>query len=294
MQTSSKAWALAVGHFETLARRTEAVGEVAALREQAELWAARQGAVSSVSGRRASVAVVQVIGGITQRSSWWGVSTEGLVRDLRTLDADKGVHATVLEVDSPGGEVYGVPEAAAAIRELRARKPIVAVANSLAGSAAYYLASQADELLVTPSGEVGSIGVYGMHLDLSEAAKQQGVKVTFVYAGKYKIEGNPFEPLGEEARAEMQAMVDRYYDMFVRDVARGRAVGVETVRSGFGEGRLVGAKTAVELGMADAVGTLDDAVRRAAILAAERRRSAEALIRARAALRILTSGGRGD
>lgn len=290
MQTSCKVWALCPGVFETLARRIEAVGEVAAMREQAELWAVRQAAATARAATKGGVvAVIPVVGGITQRSSWWGTSTEGLVASLRQAEADKGIQASVLDFDSPGGEVYGVPEAAAAIRDMRSRKPIVAVANSLAGSAAYYLASQADELLVTPSGEVGSIGVFGMHLDLSEAAKQRGLKVTFVYAGRYKVEGNPFEPLSNEAREAMQEMVDRYYEMFVRDVARGRKVGVDAVRGGFGEGRLIGAKAAVEMGMADAVGTLEDAIRRAAALGRARNQGKTALAAARTTRQVLAA-----
>jgi signal peptide peptidase SppA len=158
--------------------------------------------------------------------------------------------------------VYGVEELAAEIYQARGQKPVVAVANSLAASASYWIAASADELVVTPSGEVGSIGVFAMHEDMSGLMEQMGVRVSLISAGKHKTETNPFEPLTDEARAALQEQVDGYYEMFVRAVARGRGVGVADVRGGFGEGRLVGAKEAVRLGMADRVETMEQTIGR--------------------------------
>lgn len=222
-----------------------------------------------------AVAVIPVAGVITKRVSLLallfgggGSTLSRIQKSLRAAVNDDQVGAIVLEVDSPGGVVDGVPELAAEIRAARARKPIVAVANAQAGSAAYWLASQASELFVTPSGEVGSIGVFVRHEDWSAFDEQLGVKTTLIHAGRFKVEGNPYEPLSDEARAAIQADVDAYYDMFVADVAKGRGVKASAVRSGFGEGRMVLAADAVAAGMADAVGTVDDAVTRAARLAA--------------------------
>jgi signal peptide peptidase SppA len=134
------------------------------------------------------------------------------------------------------------------------------VANTLAASAAYWLASAASELVVTPSGEVGSIGVFAIHEDYSAALDRVGVKVSLISAGKYKTEGNPFEPLGEEAQAAVQGTVNDYYDMFIRAVARGRGVSQADVIAGFGEGRVVMAEQAVRLGMADRVATIDEVI----------------------------------
>jgi capsid assembly protease len=227
-----------------------------------------------------TVAVVPVIGTITQRGDYvnsaYTRSAAGIASEVRAAVTDPSVDAVVLEVDSPGGSVFGVPEAWAAIKEARKTKPIVASANSQAASAAYYLASAADEIIVTPSGEVGSIGVYMLHVDASKALEQMGEKWTFISAGKYKVEGNPAEPLGAEAQAALQTDVNRYYDMFTWDVSKGRGVNVEKVRKGFGEGRMLGAEAAVKEGMANAVGTFDEAVRRAAQLGRERRRSSGA------------------
>jgi signal peptide peptidase SppA len=191
---------------------------------------------------------------------------------------DPEVDVIVMDIDSPGGMVDQIPETADQIRAARATKPIVAVANTQVASAAYWLASQADEIVVTDSGEVGSVGVYQRHLDLSAAHEQAGIKPTLISAGKYKVEDNPYEPLGDEARAAMQSDVDDYYRMFVRAVARGRGVDVPAYDgAAFGGGRMFHARQARAAGLADAVGTLGDTVRRVASpagrAALERRRS---------------------
>jgi signal peptide peptidase SppA len=167
-----------------------------------------------------------------------------------------------MDVNSPGGFVDLIPEVAADIRAARAQKPVVAVANTTAGSAAYWLASQASQLVVSPSGEVGSIGVYQIHEDLSGMLAKEGVNVTIVRAGKYKVEGHPFGPLSEDATAAMQSDVNDYYDMFTSDVAKGRGVTQDEVKGGYGEGRMVLAKRAVKSGLADKVEQLSDTVKR--------------------------------
>jgi len=228
----------------------------------------RIGAAQRPSARATgAVAVLPLYGVIAQRmgmltESSGGTSTEQFARQFRAALADSQVGAIVLDVDSPGGTVNGVEELSAEIHAARGQKPIVAVANSLAASAAYWIASAADELVVTPSGEVGSIGVLAAHEDDSAYFEREGIKTTLVSAGKYKVEGNPYEPLSDEARAYLQERVNDYYDMFVRAVARNRGAGAQEVRNGYGEGRVVGAKQAKALGMVDRIGTLDETVER--------------------------------
>jgi len=203
-----------------------------------------------------AVAVLPIYGTITQRGGWWSESADAIGQALDALIAAKNVGSIVLDIDSPGGSVYGVKELADKVHAARGKKPIVAVANSLAASAAYWIASQADELVVTPGGEVGSIGVFMVHADDSQFWEDMGVKITKIQSGKYKAEGY-CEPLSDEAQAAMQADCDAYYAMFTRAVARGRGVGVEQVRQGFGEGRCVMANAALAENMVDRVATLD-------------------------------------
>lgn len=220
---------------------------------------------------RGSVQVIPVSGVLTPKTSFFsmffgGTGLDMLTMQLREAMADTSVSAVVLDIDSPGGSVYGMDEFSQEVFEARSRKPIVAIASPLAASAAYNLAVSATELMATPSGEVGSIGVYMAHMDWSRNLDQMGVTPTLISAGKYKVEGNPYQPLTEEARDAFQASVNRYYDMFVKRVAKGRNVSVSQVRSGFGEGRVLGSQEALSLGMIDRVGTLDDAISRAATL----------------------------
>ena len=132
----------------------------------------------------------------------------------------------------------------------------------MAASAAYWVASQADELVVTPGGIVGSIGVLTAHEDVSKAEEMAGVKTTVISAGKFKAEDHPFQPLSESARAEQQSMVDKYYNVFVSAVAKGRGVSLSTVRDGYGQGRVVKGEDALSMGMVDTVATLDQVITR--------------------------------
>lgn len=218
-----------------------------------------------------AVAVIPIHGILSHRihmvqdiSGPGGTSTERVARQLRTALADPSVGAIVLDVDSPGGMVYGVQELADEIFEARAQKKIVAVASPQAASAGYWIARAAEELVVTPSGEVGSVGVFGAHEDWSKFLELKGVKMSLVHAGKYKVEGNPYEALGDEARGAMQASVERYHGDFVRGLARYTAKSVDDVRKNFGEGRVLRGDDAVKAGMADRVDTLDATITRLA------------------------------
>ena len=212
-----------------------------------------------------AIAVLPLFGTIVPRANLFtnasgATSAEIFGKRFDELINDPSVGAIILDVDSPGGQVAGIEEVSKKIFESRGRKPVVAVANHLAASAAYWIATAADELVVTPSGEVGSIGVYAAHQDLSESLAKEGVKVTMISEGKYKTEGNPYEPLSEESKAAIQERVSEVYDSFIKAVARNRGVKPADVREGFGEGRVVSAKKAVQLGMADRVGTLDETI----------------------------------
>lgn len=217
------------------------------------------------------IAVINVMGVIAQHahqvdniSGPGGTSCERVTNSFRAAMADPAVKAIVLNVDSPGGNVHGVQALANEIFKARGRKPIVAQVNSTMASAAYWLGAAADEIVMSPGAVAGSIGVYALHKDVSVAAEQEGVKFTFVSAGKFKVEGNQFEPLGDEARAAVQGTVDAYYADFTADVARFRGVKVADVRGGFGEGRMEKDRNAVKAGMADSIATMDETLRRLA------------------------------
>lgn len=236
-----------------------------------EFYAAR-GAAGARSG---AVAVLPVLGPIVKRDSMFsmmegGTSTTRLVAQLRALAADDSVSTILLNVDSPGGTVSGLPELAAEIRRTAQVKHVVAVANDLAASAAYWVASQADEIVATPEALVGSVGVFTRHVDCSGFNEQNGMKPTYIHAGRYKVEGNPDEPLTDEARDHIQSIVDGVYGQFVADVAKGRSAATGTtitpaqVRSDYGEGRVLMARDAKAAGMVDRIATYSETVARLA------------------------------
>jgi signal peptide peptidase SppA len=211
------------------------------------------------------IAVLPLYGVVTQRGNMvddisgpGSTSTQQFAAVLRQMLADDTVGQILIDIDSPGGSVYGVAELASEIVKARAQKPVIAVANSLAASAAYWLGCSASEFYVTPGGEVGSIGVWQAHFDYSKALEEDGVKPTLISAGKFKVEGNPYVPLDEQAQAFMQSRVDDYYNAFVEAVAIGRGVSVNDVRTGMGEGRVLGADAALALNMVDGIASFDD------------------------------------
>lgn len=229
---------------------------------------AREARKASNSARAGGgIAVLPMYGVLTQRGNMaddlsgpGSTSTQLFGRSLRDALADDSIDGVLIDCDSPGGSVYGMLELAATIYESRGSKPIFAFVNSLCASAAYCACSQADAVYMTQGGEVGSIGVYLAHEDVSKALEAEGVAVTLVSAGKFKTEGNPYQPLGDDALAYLQGRVDDYYSGFVKAVATGRGVAQKTVREGMGMGRVVGADEAVSQNMIDGVATFDEVV----------------------------------
>jgi capsid assembly protease len=213
------------------------------------------------------VAVIPIYGPISHRETLFsmifgGTSTQRFSASLSQALGDSSISTIIFDVDSPGGTVDGVPELSSEIFNARGKKRMIAVCNAMAASAAYWIATAADEVVVTPSGQVGSIGVFAAHEDISKALEEEGVKVTLISAGKYKTEGMPYEPLSAEARASMQKMVDTFGELFINAVARNRGVGSSAVRHGFGEGRVVLANDAMRMGMVDGIATLDQTLAR--------------------------------
>lgn len=213
-----------------------------------------------------AVAVISLAGVMTPRPSFLSYLYGGGAglcefRDaFRDAVASSEISAIVLNIDSPGGLISLVPETAAEMLAARGEKPVIAVANTMAASGAYWLAAMCDEIVCTPSGEVGSVGVYMLHNDYSGMNERIGVDPTFVYAGKYKTEGNIEEPLSSAAKQAWQGEIDDLYAMFTESVAAGRDVTAKVVRDSYGEGRTLLAARAKEAGMCDRVDTLETVI----------------------------------
>jgi signal peptide peptidase SppA len=185
-------------------------------------------------------------------------SYQSIAAQLDAALAEPGVRAILLDVDSPGGESGGVFDLADRIRAATRVKPIWAVANDMAFSAAYALASSANRVFLSRTAGVGSIGVIALHADQSGKDAQDGVRYTTVFAGARKNDLNPHAPLSDEAFASLQAEVDRVYDLFVATVAQHRGLTPARVRAT--EAGLFFGRDAIDAGLADTLGTREDAL----------------------------------
>ena len=212
------------------------------------------------------IAVIPIRGTLMKRfgylSAISGFSSYAGLRQAATAAlADPQVKGVLFDVDSPGGTTHGCFELSDAIYQMRGDKPMWACANDLAASAAYALASATDRVLVTRTAGVGSIGVFALHTDQSGLDEQAGVKYTYIYAGEKKTDGNPHEPLGRSARADIQAEVDRENDIFLATVARNRGfAGATVTKVAATKAGVFFAENALPSLLADEVGTFDEAL----------------------------------
>lgn len=188
-----------------------------------------------------------------------GLDLNDTEEELREAMADSRVQGIVLHFNSPGGTVTGIPELAALIRQIGETKPVVAFTDAQCCSAAYWLATACDSIVVTPTAEVGSIGVYSALVDESAAWAQEGLKLELMKAGKHKAMGIPGLPLAPEDRALIQAEVDAIYAMFTTDVVANRARNGAQVAEETMQGQTFMGGSAVAAGLADrVVGSLTD------------------------------------
>lgn len=208
------------------------------------------------------VAVVSANGALVHRSrgmegsSTYLLGYDRLAAQLEAAMADPEVHAVMQIFDSPGGEVAGAFEYGDRIHALRGRKPMRAIADSMAASAAYLGGSAFDQIAVSSTGWVGSIGVVMRHVDMSRALANEGVQVTHIFAGEHKVDGNPYQALPQSVRDDLQAEVDSIYAMFVDAVARNRAgLSADAIRAT--QARTYRGAEAVSMGLADRVATAD-------------------------------------
>lgn len=172
--------------------------------------------------------------------------------------ADPDVKGIALVCDSPGGHVAGCFELVDRIYAGRKIKPIQSFAHEHAYSAAYAVASAGNKVTVSRTGGVGSIGVVTMHMSIEKMLADAGIEITFIYAGKHKKDGNPYEALSEDAKARIQARIDETYGVFCGSVARNRGIDESKIRKT--EALTFSATEAVDRGLADKVGPLDEAM----------------------------------
>lgn len=206
------------------------------------------------------VAVVPIMGELVNRGAWVGaqsglVSYEGIQSSIRAIATDNRIKGVVLDVQSPGGEVAGMFETAALLSALARDKPVHAHSNDMACSAAYCLIAGATRIVAGQWSQTGSIGALIMHADISGQMEKEGVAVTLIQSGTEKTAGNPYQPLPEHVRADLQREVDNVASSFIDHVAKSRGLASQAVRAT--EARIYSGDDAAAVGLVDAVGPMD-------------------------------------
>ncbi len=209
------------------------------------------------------IAVIPVMGTLVRRSSYLTTacgmtSYQTLLNQAEQAFNDPSIHAVLLEIDSGGGEAGGVFDTANRLRQLAhdSQKPLWAIANEGAMSAAYAIACAADQVFVTTTAEVGSIGVVACHLDQSKSDSMDGLRYTYLFAGDRKVDGNPHHPLTDDARVSIQRDIDQLYGQFVQLVASMR--GMEDKLLIDTQAQVYRGADAVAAGLADKVAPLSE------------------------------------
>jgi signal peptide peptidase SppA len=208
------------------------------------------------------VAIISIVGTLVNRGAYIGansgvVSYEGIQYQLKRAGEDDKAHSVVLDLQTPGGEAVGAFETAEMVRTLSTKKKVVAIINGMAASAGYAIAASATEIVTTQTGLSGSIGVVLMHADFSRKLNKQGIDPTFIFAGKHKVDGNPFAPLSKDVRERLQADVEAFYTLFVESVSKGRGRRLTADMARKTEALTFMGKDAVTAGLADRVGSFD-------------------------------------
>lgn len=209
------------------------------------------------------IAVIEIVGLIERRLSLLsyldgaGFASEWGTNVLNELKNDRTISAAILVFDSPGGSYSGTPELGDAIRSFAKSKPIHAAVQGMCASAAYWLASQATSIAASASSELGSIGVFSCHLDMSRMLDAAGIVPTVARQPVFKAEFLEIQPLTDAAKTFMQEEVDAAYSEFVLAVARGRGTTALKVTEKFGQGRTLGPAAALATGMIDRLQSFD-------------------------------------
>ena len=206
------------------------------------------------------VAVIPIVGSMSHRAT--GIEAMSGMTSYTTLQKqfeaafnDPNVGSILMDIDSPGGSVAGALDFRDYLMSKKGTKPVYALARDAMCSAAYLIGSTADKVYATQTARVGSIGVVAMHTDASGKMEKEGLKPTFISAGKFKTAGNPYEKLEGDKLKYLQDSVDESYDMFINAVADARGIDKKVIRDT--EARVYGGKKAVEIGLADGIRTYE-------------------------------------
>ena len=219
---------------------------------------------NSTPSSNGNIAIIPINGTLTH-APMSGVNAQSGLMSYQEIQArfdqamnNPQIDTILLNINSNGGQVNGCFDLVDHIYNSRGTKPIIAISNESAYSAAYAIGSAADKFYVTRTAGAGSVGVVALHADMSKKLEQDGIKYTAIYAGKHKIDASPHKPLSESAKNTIQTRVNDTYHLFVNTVARNRNLDPEKIYST--EANIYDGQKAVDIGLADKVTTYDNVI----------------------------------
>lgn len=217
------------------------------------------------------VAVVAVNGSLVTGSAGYALlfgatGYDDLRHVLIKAATDPGVNSILLNVNSGGGAVGGIQDAANLIARVRSAKPVVAYTGSIMASSALWLGRQAEYVVAADTAVVGSVGVLQVHVEYSKQLEQEGVTATVVRGGEQKALANRYEPLSPKAKENMEKQAKHLYDVFLGAMAKATNLDVEVAEAKFGQGREFIGSQAKSAGLVDKVGTFEEAFAKAQVL----------------------------
>jgi protease-4 len=208
-------------------------------------------------GKSNQVALIRVEGMI--------MDSKNTVAELKEYAKDPFIKAIVLRIDSPGGAVVPAQEIYKEIRKAAQKKNVIVSMGTVAASGGYYIASPATKIIANPGTLTGSIGVIMEVPNVGGLMDKLGIKTEVVKSGRHKDMASLFRGIGKEERAILQDVLDNVHEQFIKAVAEGRTMLYDDVKK-IADGRVFTGEQALTVGLIDELGSLEDAVHRAAQL----------------------------
>jgi len=222
------------------------------------------GIISSMTGTSTSLPIGEKIGVVEVKGAI--MTSEDVIQRLTHLRDDSSMKAVVLRVDSPGGGVGPSQEIYTEIQKLAQVKPVVVSMGSVAASGGYYIAIPAHQIVANPGTITGSIGVIMEFTNFQELLQKIGLKSQVVKSGEHKDIGSPVRPMTPDDRQILQSLIDDVHSQFVSAVAQGRELPLDKAKA-LADGRIYTGRQALEAGLVDRLGNMQDAIDLAAELA---------------------------
>lgn len=212
------------------------------------------------------IAILYAEGSIVSGSSETDINDRFLIKEIEKLKDNEKIKAVVFRVNSPGGSAYASEQIWEAIKELKMQKPVIVSMGDYAASGGYYISCNATKIYAQPTTLTGSIGIFGMFPNLEGLTNKIGLSFDNVKTNKFSDFGDITRPMREDEKVILQSYIERGYNLFLTRCSEGRNIPIEKLAK-IAEGRVWTGKQALDIGLIDALGGIDDAVKDAAITA---------------------------